>query len=141
MHFVGTDLDLKGLSCAANERSMERLVHIWLRHGDIVFKTTRYRLIHLVDDAKSRIAVLHRFYHDAHGKKIVNLIQGLVLLDHLFIYAEEMLHPAAYGSLDARLVHMLFYLRYNGLDKGFSGVLSQIHLFYQIVIHIRMEEF
>lgn len=52
-----------------------------------------------------------------------------------------MLHPAAYGSLDARLVHMLFYLRYNGLDKGLSGVLSQIHLFYQIVIHIRMEEF
>ena len=140
VHFIGTDLDLKGLACAADERGMERLVHIWLRHGDIVFKAARYRLIHLMDHAQSRIAVLHRFYHDAHGKKIINLIQGLILLDHLFVDTEKVLYPSAYRSLDTGLIHMLLYLIHNGPDKGLSGILAQIHLLYQIVIHIRMEE-
>ena len=80
MHLIGTDLNLKWLSCAADQSCMQRLVHILLRHSDIVFKTTRNRLVHFMDHAKCRITVLYRIYHNTNSKKIIDLVQSLVLL-------------------------------------------------------------
>ena len=54
-----TDLDLKGLAGGAHQRRVKRLVHIRLRHGDVIFKTPRDRGVHLMDHAQSRIAVFH----------------------------------------------------------------------------------
>ena len=80
MHLVSTDLDLKWLSGAADQSCMQRLVHVLLRHSDIVFKTTRNWLVHFMDHTKSCITVFYCVYHDTHSKQIVDLIQGLVLL-------------------------------------------------------------
>ena len=42
MHLIGSNLNLERTGCGADNRRMERLVVIDLRHGDIVFKATRH---------------------------------------------------------------------------------------------------
>ena len=141
MHLIGADLDLKGLARTADQCSVKGLVHIRLRHGNIVFKTAGNGLIHLMDHAQGCITVLHRLHHDPNRKQIINLVQGLVLLHHLLINAEEMLHPSPYGGVDACLLHMLPDLVHNRLYKGLSGVLAKIHFLHQVIIYLRMKKF
>ena len=98
---------------------MQRLVHIRLRHGNVIFKPSRDGGIHLVDHAKRSITVFHRINNDAHCKQIVHLIQCLVLVNHLFIYTEEMLHTSVDFRPDMGILHMLRYFRDDLLDELF----------------------
>jgi len=86
---------------------MQRLVHVRLRHGNVIFKPSRNGGIHLVDHAQRSITVFYRIDDDAHRKQIVYLIQCLVLVYHLFIYAEKMLHTSVNFCLDVGILHML----------------------------------
>ena len=45
-----------------------------------------------MDHTQRRVAVLYGIHDDAHRKQIVNLVDGLVLIFHLLINAEKMLH-------------------------------------------------
>ena len=80
MHLEGTDLDLKGLAVCADQRRMQRLVHIRLRHRDIIFKTAGDRFVHLVDHTQSRVTVFYGVHDDADREDIVDLVQRLVLV-------------------------------------------------------------
>ena len=88
------DLDFERLSVRTKKRCMQRLIHIGLWHCDIIFKSAGDRLVHLMDNTKSCITVLHSIYNDAYSKQVINLINGFILIDHLLIDAEEMLHAA-----------------------------------------------
>ena len=140
VHLVGPDLDLKWLSGAADQRGVQRLVHVGLGHGDIVLEPSGNRLVHLVDHAQGRVAVLYRLHHDAHRKQIVDLVHRLVLVHHFLINAEEVLDPAAYRGLDIRLLHMPLDFRDDFLDKGLSGVHPQVDLLHQVKIHVRLQK-
>ena len=74
---------------------MQRLVHIRLRHGDVVLEPARDRRVHLMDHAEGRVAVLDGLHDDADREEIVDLIQGLALVDHFPVDAEEMLGASA----------------------------------------------
>ena len=50
-----------------------------------------------------------------------------------------MLHPAADGRLDARILHVLLHFVHDLLDKRLPGVLAQGHLLHQIVINLRLQ--
>ena len=63
-----------------------------------------------MDHTKCCITVLHCIYQDTHCKQIINLVNSLVLIDHFFINAEEMLDSSIYLSFDSCIVHMLFDL-------------------------------
>ena len=94
-----------------------------------------------MDHSQSRIAVLYIVHQDPDCKKIIDLINGLALIDHFFIDAEEMLDPSVHLSLDPRILHMLLYLFHNPVDKILSFTFFQGNLVYQIVVHIRLQVF
>ena len=60
-----------------------------------------------MDHAQSRIAVFHRIHNDADRKQVIHLIQRLVLVHHLLIDTEEMLHTPVDLCLDVGILHML----------------------------------
>ena len=136
VHLVGPDLDLKGLSRTADQGRMQGLVHIRLRHGDIILEPSGDGLIQLMDHAQSRVAVLHRVHDDPHREQIVDLIQGLILVHHLLIDAEEMLHPPVYLGFDPGLPHVGRHLVYDALDERLPGFLPQGDLLGQVIVDL-----
>ena len=82
-----------------------------------------------MDDTKRCITVLHRIHNNPHGEEIVDLIQGFILLHHLFVDAEEMLHAPIYLALDSGIVHMALHLIDNPLHKCLPGILPEGDLF------------
>lgn len=120
VHFKGTDLDLKGLAVGTDQRSVQRLVHVWLWHSDIIFKPPWYRLIHFMDDPQRCVTILYSIYDDPHCKQIVYLIQGLILIYHLLIDAEEMFDPAVDLSMNAGIADVLPYLSNDLINKCLS---------------------
>ena len=107
MHLLCPDLDFKRLSCRSHQRRMKRLVHICLWHSDIVLESSRNRSIHLMDHSQCGITVLHRVHDDPHSEQIIHLIQRLILVHHLLINTEEMLHSSINLGLDRCILHML----------------------------------
>ena len=118
---------------------MKGLVHIGLRHGDVVLEPARNGLIQFMDHTQGRIAVLHIVHQDPHCKEVVDLIQGLLLVHHLFIDAEEMLDPAHHLGLDPSLLHMLGDLVYDTRDELLPGILLQGDLLRQVIIDLRLQ--
>ncbi len=120
---------------------MKGLVHIRLRHRDIIFKPSRDRLIHLMDNAERRIAVHHRIHDDAHRKQVIDLINGLILVFHLFINAEKMLDTAVYLCFDSGARDMLSYLVHNRLDILLPNALADRNRVNQLIIGFRFQIF
>ena len=44
VHLWGSNLNLDALTLRPNDRRMQRLIHIWLRHRDEIFEPSRHRL-------------------------------------------------------------------------------------------------
>ena len=95
---------------------MQGLIHIWLRHRDIILEPHRHGGVHLVHHSEHRIAVLYRIDYDAHRKQVIKFVNGLALRVHLSEYTVEMLCPAHYGALYMHLVKLfaeyIHYIRY-----------------------------
>jgi hypothetical protein len=85
IHLLGPDLDFVDVAIARDDRGMERLVHVRLRHGDVVFEAARDRLIGRVDDSEDLVAVHLGLRDDADGQNIVDLIEVVVLEIHLAV--------------------------------------------------------
>ena len=141
VHLLGTDLDLKGLPRRPHQRRVERLVHVRLRHGDVILKTSRDRGVHLMDHTQRRVAVLYRVHDDPHGEQVVHLVQRLVLVHHLLIYTEEMLHPAVDLRLDVCILHMLCNFRHDLLDELLALGLPLVQVLHQLIVDIRLPVF
>ena len=141
MHFECTDLDLERLSVGANQCCMQRLIHVGFRHCDIIFKSTRDRLVHLMDNTKCCITVFYGVHNDTHSKQIIDLVNGLVLVDHFLINTEEMFHTAIHLRLDVGIFHVLLYLLHNRIDKRFTGTFTKGYFFYKVIINIWFQIF
>ena len=139
VHLEGTDLDLERYTVGADDRRMQRLVHVRLRHRDVILEAARNRSVHLMNYTERRITVPHRLHDDTDRKQIIDLIDGLILVHHLTIDGEEVLHTTADLGIDAGLLDMLRYLGDNALDPGFSGFLLQVDLRRQIIVDIRLK--
>ena len=94
VHFPCTDLHFERNSLLADNRCVQRLVHIRLRGGDIILKSVRDRGVHIVDDAEHVVAINDAVYDDAQCKNIVDLLEGLALQEHLLIDAVDGLYTA-----------------------------------------------
>ena len=73
---------------------MQRLIHIRLRHRDIIFKPARHRHIKLMHHTQNGIALVYRIYNYAHGEQIVYFVYGFILSIHFSEYAVNALCPA-----------------------------------------------
>ena len=96
---------------------MQGLVTVWLRHRNVIFETARDRRVHFMDDTERCIAVFDGFHDDADRKEVIDLIQRLVLVDHLFVDAEKVLDSSVDICLNAGLVDMTGHLFYDRIDK------------------------
>ena len=141
VHFKGTNLNLKGHSVPSDYRGMKRLVHIGLRHGDIVLKAPGNGGIELVNKAQHRITILYRIHDDTDGKQIIDLVYGLVLVYHLLVNGEKVLDSSLNVGSDARLFDMLPHLLHNLVDSLFPNLSFKMHLLRQVVIHLRLQVF
>ncbi len=141
VHLKSTDLDLKRLPVAADQRGMQRLVHIGLGHGDIVLEPPGNGRIPFMDHSQRRIAVLHRFHNNPHRKQIINLVQGFVLVFHLFIDAEKMFDPAVHLGADALSLNKLLDLVHDALDIFLTNALAHGDFIHQVVIYLRLQIF
>ena len=120
---------------------MQRLVHIRLRHGNVIFEPARDGGIHLMDHAERGITVFHRINDDAYREQIVHLIQRLVLVHHFLIYTEEMLHTSVNFCLDVGILHMLRHFRDDLLDELFPLRLTLVQVFHELIVNIRLPVF
>ena len=115
---------------------MERLVAVGLGHRDVVLEPAGDRLVHLVDDAERRIAVLDRVHDDADGEQVIDLVQGLALVHHLFVDAEEVLDSAVDLGLDPGLLDVLPHLLGNLLHELLALRLSLRDLVHEVVVDV-----
>ena len=141
MHLLSPYLDLKGLPYRTHKSCVKGLVHIRLWHSNIVLKPPRNRCIHLMNHTKSRIAVLNRIHNNTHCKQIVYLIHRLILVHHLLINTEEMLHTPTDITSDTGILHMSSYFLSYILYKFLPLRFSRINLIYQLKEHLRLGVF
>ena len=117
---------------------MDGLVHVRFGDRDIILETAGYRFVHLVDDPESGIAVPHRIHDDADGKEIIDLVKRLVLVDHLLVNGEVMLHPAGNIRLYSRTLYVRPHFLNNVIDKFFPLLLFLIDLVDQLLEYTRL---
>ena len=141
MHLIGTDLYFKRLPVRTDDRGVQRLIHIGFRHGDVIFKSARNRLIHLMDHAKRRIAVFYACHNDPDGKQIVDLVYRLVLIFHFLVNTEEMFYTAVNFRPDPCIFDMFPDFFYDGLDILFPDALSDRYFVHQIIVYFRFQIF
>ena len=141
VHFVSTDLDLKRLSAAADQRCVQGLIHIGLWHGNIILKPARDGLIHLMDHSQGCIAVLYGIHNDPHGKQIIDLVYGLILVFHFLIDAEKMLYSSVDLGFDPGISDMLTDLIHNILDVFFPDAFTDSNLVHQVIVSLRFQIF
>ena len=141
MHLIGTDLDLKRLSGRSDQRCVQGLMHVRFWHGNVIFEPARDRFIHLMDDTKCRITVFYGIHDNTDRKQIIDLVDCLSLVFHLFIDTEKMLCASLNIRLDACRFDALFHLADKLLHIIITHTLSECHLLDQIIVRFRFEIF
>jgi len=94
-----------------------------------------------MDDAQRRVTVFHCVHDDADSEEIVHLIQRLVLVHHLLVDAEEVLHPSVHLCLDVGILHMLRHLGDDLLNEFLTLGLSGIQVLHKLIIDFRLVVF
>ena len=107
VHFLGADLNLKRLAGRADDRGVQALVHVELRHGDVVFETPGHRVPQRMHRAQRRVTVLNGLHDQAHGDQVEDLAELLVALGHFLIDRVQVLGTAHDLGLDADLLHLV----------------------------------
>ena len=116
VHLMCSYLYLERSARRPDESRMKALIHVGLGHGDIVFKSSRYGLVHFMNDTERRITIRDRIDDYPDRKQVIDLIQCLVLIEHFAVYGHEMLYTAVNCSLNTRISYVfsniLDYIRY-----------------------------
>src|SRR5579884_128760 len=82
VHLLSANLNLEGLA-AMNQSSVERLIEVGTRHGDVVLEAAGDGAPDVMDDAKRSVTIALRIGDDADRQKIVNLFKSALLPNKL----------------------------------------------------------
>jgi hypothetical protein len=91
IHLVSAYLDFYPCAFRPDDRGMEGLVTIALRHGYVVFEPARHRTPKGMDKAQDCIALTDTVQDYAKGGEVVNLVKLQVLSHHLMMYTIDVL--------------------------------------------------
>ena len=91
MHLDGAHLNLERLAVRTNDRRMQRLIAVRLRHSNVVLEATRHRLPECVDDANRAVAISIRVDQHAHRRQVVDLVELFASAGHLLVDRIEVL--------------------------------------------------
>ena len=92
VHFPSADLHFKRNTVFADDRGVQRLVHVGLRRGNIIFEPPGHRPEHVVNDTQTVVTVNHAVHNDTNGVNIINLVEVFVLHIHFTVYAVNTLN-------------------------------------------------
>ena len=107
VHLARPDLDLQRPALGPDDRRVQRLIHVRLRHRDEVLEPSGQRFPQRMDLAERAVAVLHRSYDHPHRGEVVDLVELPTLLGHLRVDRVEVLGPAGDLGIDPELVELL----------------------------------
>ena len=99
VHIQRSYLNLKGNALSADNSGMKRLIHIRLGSSDVVLEAVGDRLIHIVNDTQSVIALVYRSHYDTNRINIIYLVKTLALYKSLSINAVNRFHSARHLRL------------------------------------------
>ena len=97
VHFACANLHLDGLAVGPDNRGVQALVQVELRHCDVVLEPAYNGLPTTMNTTERCVAIFDRVGRDADCDEVEDLIEVTVLLDHLFVDAPHVL--AATGDL------------------------------------------
>ena len=106
VHAQGPDLQLDRLAAGADDRGVQRLVHVELRHRDVVLEPSGDGVPPRVDGAESRVAVADVVHQDADADQVVDVVEADVPGDHLLVDRVVVLRPAGHRGLDLGLAQV-----------------------------------
>lgn len=132
-------LDLERNAVVGDDRRVERLVAVRLGHGDVVFKASRQRLPHGVDDAQHRVAFRYRLHEHAHGQQVEDVGQLFVALFHLAVNAVEMLGAPFYFAFEMDFVEFFLNFFDGGIDEALAFFALLLYLVHEIVVRFRLQ--
>ena len=119
VHLLGADLHLEGDTVRADDRGVERLVHVGLGRADIVLEAAEDRAVQVVNDAEHVVAVRHGVDDDAEREEVEHLVHRLILRVHLAVDAVGVLHAAVDLEIrDVLLLQARLDLRLHAVHKG-----------------------
>ena len=110
VHREGADLHLDRLARRAHHRRVQRLVHVELRHRDVVLESPQHRVPAGVKDAEHRVAVAVLLDQDADADQVVDVVELAAADDHLLVDRVVVLRPAGDRGGDLRLAQVLLDL-------------------------------
>ena len=126
VHFLGTNLNLEGTRRRANDRRVQRLVHVELGHRDVVLEAPRDGMPQVVNGTQTRIALGDGIDDDAQTDEVVNLREALFLLLHLLVDGVQVLGTAVYLRVcEAHAVEFLAQCLH-GLGEVFLACLARL---------------
>ena len=120
VHLLGADLDLELMAAGGDERGVERLVEVGPGHRDEVLDAAGDGTPDGVKQAEDGVAVLHGLADDADGEKVVDLVDGDLLVGELLLDGVEALD----APLDAAGDFVLAELGFEFPDDAPRGRLS-----------------
>ena len=91
VHFPGSYLNFAALTRRPDDRGVQRLVHIGLGPGNIIFEFMINRLPHGVNKPQGFITLGDGAENDSKGNNIVDFLKWKVLVNHFVVNAEIIL--------------------------------------------------
>ena len=106
MHAPGPDLQLDRLAAGPDHGGVQRLVHVELRHRDVVLEPPGNGVPPGVDRAERGVAVADGVHQDADADQVVDVVEAHVAGDHLLVDGVVVLGPAGDPRLDLGLAQV-----------------------------------
>ena len=113
---------------------MQRLVEVGPRHGNEILDTARHRSPYIVNDAQHRITVLHRPGDDAHGIKVINLVDVNTLAHQLFVDAVIALGTTFHFCGDAGFLKLVADHAFYARQERFAHFAVRFHRFLYLLV-------
>ena len=132
VHLFRPDLDLERLAEVGDDGGVQRLIEVGFGGRDIVLDAPRDGLPLLVDLAEYLITLVHRSDDDPDGGQIVDLIERLVLVLHLFIDGVEVFGPAEHLAVNVALFQNAVDLFHDEIDEAVALLQLLMDIFDQI---------
>ena len=98
---------------------MQGLIAVGLGGADIVLEPAQDGLVEIVHHTQDVVAVSHGVHNHPEGEQVEDLVEGLVLAEHLAVDGVGVLDPAVDDMGDAQLIQPFIDL---GLGPGHEGV-------------------
>ena len=141
VHFFRADLYFKRHTGTADNRCVQRAIAVRLWRRNIVFKTSRNRFVQIVYIAQHIVTVRHRLYDDTNGANVINLIDALVLFEHLAINAVNMLYTGRNRIFDAALVQLSINGLFDAVEHFFQLRTLTLQTIHNFLVSDRIEIF